>query len=78
MELFKVLLFPLCFASLTACSSMNKKTDSVENKKEEKLPMITKPYVRKIWIPEEIRNNGAEYVEGHYLYQIERNSTWSK
>ena len=78
MELFKVLLLPLCFASITACSELNKKSDSAIKSKEEKLPMITKPYVRKIWIPEEIKNNGTEFEEGHYLYQIERNSTWSK
>lgn len=81
MELFKVLLLPICFYNLTACSNLNKKPDadkSVKEIKEENLPKITKPTVRKIWIPEEYRNNGTEYVEGHYLYKIERNSTWSK
>ncbi|MEK6775117.1 MAG: hypothetical protein AABY64_14345 [Bdellovibrionota bacterium] len=81
MELIKVLVLPFCFVSLSACSTLNKNSKSGDIKKdskEEEIPKITKPNVKKIWIPEEIRNNGTEYVEGHYMYLIERNSTWSK
>lgn len=80
MELIKVLILSFSIFSISACSNLTKKPNSFMNKesKEEKIPKITKPNVKKVWIPDEIRNNGTEYIEGHYMYLIERNSTWSK
>ncbi len=80
MELIKVLILSFLVFNISACSNLSKKTNSSNTKEsnEEKIPKIIKPNVRKIWIPDEIRNNGTEYVEGHYMYLIERNSTWSK
>lgn len=80
MELIKVLILSFSILSLTSCSSLTKKTNSSVNKEstEEKIPKIIKPNVRKIWIPDEISNNGAEYIQGHFKFVIERNSTWSK
>jgi hypothetical protein len=46
--------------------------------KEKDPPKITKPIVKKVWIPEEIKNNGSEFVEGHYMYIIEKESSWSQ
>ena len=65
----------LCGA-LASCVSSPKKvgTDSPN----ETLPKILKPTVKKIWIAPEIRNNGTEWVEGHYLYRIEKETTWSR
>ncbi len=57
------------------CTAMQKKplTKSLSEP-----PKLLKPEVRKIWIPPEIRNGGAEWVEGHYLYRIDKETTWSR
>lgn len=80
MKTLKVFIVSLLVWNISACSNLSKKTNSTNTKesKEEKIPKMIKPNVKKIWIPDEIRNNGSEYVEGHYMYLIERNSTWSK
>ena len=77
MRLIKVLIISFLVFNISACSNLNKKINTT-NTKEEQIPKIIKPNVKKVWIPDEIRNNGSEYVEGHYMYIIERNSTWSK
>lgn len=59
--------------AVTACAPMQKKSDS-----ETPPPKLLKPDVKKIWIPPEIRNGGQEWIEGHYMYRIERNTTWSR
>ncbi len=41
-------------------------------------PKLLKPIVKKIWVPPEIRNGGQEWVEGHYMYRIEKETTWSR
>lgn len=56
-----------------------------EKKKEDKIqlmpdvkgtPMLTAPRVRRVWIPAEI--DGEKYIDGHYIYVIEKSSSWSK
>lgn len=69
------LAFPL-FCLATSCVSTVKK-DSNGNSKTDP-PKLLKPEVRKIWIPPEIRNGGTEWVEGHYLYRIEKETSWSR
>lgn len=61
---------------LAGCAS-NPKTDQGDKPKAE-TPKLLKPVVRKIWVPPEIRNGGAEWVEGHYMYRIEKETTWSR
>lgn len=41
-----------------------------------KVPSLTSPEVRRVWVPEKI--DGGKFIEGHYMYVIERNSVWSK
>lgn len=41
-------------------------------------PKLLKPEVKKIWIPEVIKNGGTEWEEGHYLYRIQRDTSWSR
>lgn len=62
--------------SLVACASTPKKSQN-DNQKSE-TPKILKPIVKKIWIPSEIRNGGAEWIEGHYMYRIEKETSWSR
>lgn len=72
-------LVSLLFAlSLSACASMKKNNTLDKTKNLEPTPKITKPTFKKIWVPDEIRNNGTEYVEGHYIFIIEKDTTWSK
>ncbi len=61
---------------LAGCTSMQKK--NAADKSGAEPPKLLKPEVKKIWIPPEIRNGGAEWVEGHYMYRIERGTTWSR
>lgn len=61
---------------LVGCNSMQKKNN--QNSNGTVPPKLLKPEVKKIWIPPEIRNGGQEWVEGHYLYRIERETTWSR
>lgn len=41
-------------------------------------PKLLAPSVKKIWIPASIKNGGLEWEEGHYLYRIDRETTWSR
>jgi len=50
--------------------SGSKKTDDT------KVPSLTSPEVRRVWVPEKI--DGGKFIEGHYMYVIERNSVWSR
>jgi len=64
---------------ITSCASTNKnKADatSESNKSEDKTPFLTSPKVRKVWIPEKIENE--KYIEGHWMWVIERSTTWSR
>lgn len=65
----------LC-GSLSGCASSAKRPDAGSLAQE--APKLVKPLVKKIWIPPEIRNGGNEWVEGHYLYRIEKETTWSR
>lgn len=49
----------------------------IGNQKED-APKILAPNVRKVWIPPEIKNGGLEWEEGHFVYKIERNSSWAR
>jgi len=60
---------------LVGCASVQKKTT---DKGGAEPPKLLKPEVKKIWIPPEIRNGGQEWVEGHYMYRIEKETTWSR
>jgi len=41
-----------------------------------KVPSLSSPEVRRIWVPEKIEGN--KYIEGHYLYLIDRPAFWGK
>ncbi len=61
---------------LTACTTGPKKVSNQNSKVDP--PKLLKPVVKKIWIPPEIRNGGAEWVEGHYMFRIEKETSWSR
>jgi hypothetical protein len=56
-------------------SSKNPVSSSPDtNASELKVPSLSSPEVRRIWVPSKIENN--KYIEGHYEYIIERQSVW--
>ena len=64
------------FIIITGCQNMkNKSNDKTQNQTP---PKLLKPEVKKIWIPEVIKNGGTEWEEGHYLYRIQRDTSWSR
>ncbi len=46
------------------------------SKLENKSPSLTLPKVRKVWVPEKIE--GDKYIEGHWMWVLERTTTWSQ
>jgi hypothetical protein len=66
----------VCGAVSSSCSSSPHKPITGTTTAEP--PKLLKPYVNKKWIPPTIRNGGTEWEEGHFIYQIERGTTWSQ
>jgi hypothetical protein len=62
------------------CTSMKNKSNdsknSSSNKDELKSPTLTAPKVRKIWVPEKIE--GDKFIEGHYMWILEKTTSWSQ
>lgn len=64
---------------MNGCSSMNKPNQnqpSSSNKIDNKSPSLTTPKVRKVWVPEKIE--GDKFIEGHWMWVLERTTTWSQ
>ena len=45
-------------------------------KKDDIVPNLTKPEVRRIWEPERV--DGNRFIHGHFIDVLERNSEWSQ
>ncbi len=43
---------------------------------KDKVPAISTPEVRRVWVPEKIEGN--KYIEGHFIYVIDRQAVWGK
>lgn len=61
-------------ASAQNASSAKSKQTSEPNF-EPDAPKLLSPKVRRIWVPARIE--GEKYFEGHYMYVIEKQTTWS-
>lgn len=64
---------------LCSCSTMNKTSkdqSNPNNKSDDKSPALTTPKVRKVWVPEKI--DGDKFIEGHWMWVLERTTTWSQ
>lgn len=65
--------------TMMSCKTKGTHTDSntISNTKDKnKSPMLTNPKVRKVWIPEKIE--GDKYIEGHYMWILEKTTIWSQ
>jgi len=49
-------------------------TATVDAKKN--APLLNKPEVRMIWVPDKIE--GDQFIQGHYMYIIDKQSSWRK
>lgn len=64
---------------LVSCTTPNKDISpntNQKNKNDNKSPFLTAPKVRKVWIPEKIEND--KFIEGHYMWVLEKTSSWSQ
>ncbi len=68
----------IIFICLFAMSCQHKTNKSDASGTQQTPPKLLKPEVKKIWIPEIIKNGGTEWEEGHYLYRIQRDTSWSR
>ena len=71
----RLLVLPLLLSIVTGCAHREKKLADAASVPP---PKLLAPSVKKIWIPASIKNGGAEWEEGHYIYRIERESVWSR
>jgi hypothetical protein len=69
--------WPLAIALLAGCAGRVEK-ESSSNSADASKPKLLAPSVRKIWKPARMTEGGLEWEEGHYIYRIERNTTWSR
>jgi PBP1b-binding outer membrane lipoprotein LpoB len=70
-------LWPLLVLFLSGCAGRAKNKDKVDAESATQ-PKLLAPSVRKIWKPAKMAEGGLEWEEGHYIYRIERNSSWSR
>ena len=46
------------------------------SQKEDLIPELTKPQIERIWVEDKIEDD--EYIKGHYIYKLKRETVWSK
>jgi hypothetical protein len=46
-------------------------------KTDSKAPQLTMPQVRRVWVPDRVIEGGTKFENGHFIYILERPSTWS-
>lgn len=69
----------LAMTVLSSCTSLKKKNSNdtnTTNNSNDKAPALTSPKVRKVWVPEKIE--GDKFIEGHWMWVLERTTTWSQ
>jgi len=62
---------------LSACATVNKDIKPEQQApagKEPKMPSLKSAELKAIWVPDKI--DGNQWEAGHYLYVIEKPSTW--
>jgi hypothetical protein len=64
---------------LSSCTTMKGNKKNITNTNDtldSKTPFLTSPKVRKVWVPEKIE--GEKFIEGHWMWVLERTSSWSQ
>lgn len=73
MKTQNLVLIGFAIIAILGCQSKQKKSDKDQNLVP---PKLTRPEVRKIWVPDQIHDN--IYESGHWQYVIDKQSVWSK
>jgi len=74
-----VIMLVITVIGLSSCTTINKnKMDSNKaiNKDDNKSPSLTAPMVSRVWVPDKIE--GDKYIEGHYMWILEKTTSWSQ
>lgn len=74
-----VIMLLVAVMGLSSCTTLNKnKLDINKSTKKDdaKSPSLTAPKVNKVWVPEKIE--GDKYIEGHYVWILEKTTSWSQ
>lgn len=74
-----VIMLVIAVMGLSSCTTLNKSksdTNKSVNKDDNKSPSLTAPKVSKVWVPEKIE--GDKYIEGHYMWILEKTTSWSQ
>ncbi len=78
-NLKKVVAYIGMVVMISSCTTLNKNNQNQSNsanKADDKSPSLTSPKVRKVWVPEKIE--GDRFIEGHWMWVLERTTTWSQ
>lgn len=67
----------LMLLSLLGCQTKPTVTDA-KPEAQASLPKLTKPTVRRSWIPQKIEDDGKVMVDGHWRYEVLGGSSWSR
>jgi hypothetical protein len=65
-------------ALVCGCQSVNKKQSGTDDKTNQDAPKLTRPSVRKIWVAPHIEDDGRTYRDGHFIYILQKDTTWSQ
>ena len=72
--------FAIVLCCLTGCQSKPKVGDvgAKSDAQQGNDPKLTKPTVKRIWIPRKIEDDGRVMEDGHWRYEITGGSSWSR
>lgn len=76
MNLSKLLVLLCMFQILSACQAASKPKENEGHAKDP--PLLTKPEVKKIWVPAAIEEEGKVYRDGYYKWILEKGTLWSQ
>lgn len=68
----------LCLQACASKGTVSPVGNNAKNKKNEDVPKLTKPTVRRVWVPAQMKENGTVYEDGYWRYLIEKESVWSR
>lgn len=78
MNCIKFHLGAIGFLLLMGCAHTNKQADEKAIANKQPQPKLIKPVARRIWIESQVLENGSVYIDGHWKYVIQKESSWTK
>lgn len=78
MACIKFPLVALGFLLFVGCAQINKQTEEKLIANKQSRPKLIKPVARRIWIEPQVLENGSVYIDGHWKYIIQKESSWTK